>query len=199
MDEPYTILAQADAGAVSGLRAVESLLMYLNEKVRMFGGRRGEWEGEREPLVRRPSAATETTGEATTSAEEEEAVSEEAFPAGYATHYATFPSVAEQRQRGRRDRLLTAATGGCFAAAFVLLAISGLLLVTGRHRLRREVDAGVIVGDMAALIFACLGVNVMAWRWARVGWVQRVVVTVGFVGACVLGGMELVVVMGNSR
>jgi len=195
-DEPYTIFAQPDAGGTPGLRAIESMLMYLNGKVRgLMGPAPGRRDREREPLVRRTSSETET--EAATSADDE--TSSNVFPEGYVAHYATFPSVADQRLRGHRERLLTVAMSCCFVAAYVLLAVSGLLLVTGRHRLRREVDAGVIIGDMAALLFACLGVNVMVWRWARVGWVHRGLVAVAFVAACVLGGVELVVVMGSSH
>ena len=43
------------------------------------------------------------------------------YPPGYATHYATFPSVADQAQRhafnGHRDLLLSNASIGCFLAA----------------------------------------------------------------------------------
>lgn len=120
------------------------------------------------------------------------------FPNGYDAHYATFPSVEDQKLRRYREKLLFQATVGSFLAAFLLLIISSLLVATGRHRLRVEVDAGVIVGVVASLLFATLGFTTMLYRYARIGWVQRFSVTLSFLLVCVLSGMLLVLVMGNT-
>lgn len=120
------------------------------------------------------------------------------FPTGYAAHYATFPSVSDQKLSRYREGLLFQATIGSFAAALALLMIAGILVATGRHRLRIEVDAGVIVGVVASLFFATLGFGTMLYRKEPLGWLHRICVGVTFVAICVLNGMLLVLVAGNT-
>ncbi len=125
------------------------------------------------------------------------------FPAGYLTHYATFPSVEDQRQYhhqqarfdSHRDLLLAHASLGCFFAAFILLFVSGLLLVTGRHKLRREVDAGVLTGGIGAMVFAGVGAQCAGWRWDRLGWPARGAFILGTLIAWGVAALELIVVM----
>lgn len=120
------------------------------------------------------------------------------FPAGYETHYATFPSVADQKLAQTSQKLLFRSTIASFFASFILLLIAGILISTGRHRLRVEVDAGVTVGVVAALFFATLGLSIMLCRWQRCGWMQRSIVGVTFIGVCLISAMLLVLVMGNT-
>lgn len=121
------------------------------------------------------------------------------YPAGYATHYATFPSVADQHQRQRfnqhRDILLSNASMGCFFASYILLFVSGLLLATGRHKLRREVDAGVLTGGIGAMVFTAIGAQCSAWRWGSLHLVGHILVIVGSLVALAVAMLELYVVM----
>ena len=69
--------------------------------------------------------------------------------------------------------------------------------MTGRNKLRVEVDAGVIAGVVAALGFVGVGVRVGALRWVTAGVWERVGVVIGFVGGCMVGGGLLVSIMGS--
>lgn len=121
------------------------------------------------------------------------------YPAGYSTHYATFPSVSDQHQRAafnhHRDMLLSHASMGCFLASYTLLFVSGLLLATGRHKLRREVDAGVLTGGIGAMVFAGIGAQCSAWRWGNLHLVGHIAVVAGSLIALGVATLELYVVM----
>lgn len=121
------------------------------------------------------------------------------YPSGYATHYATFPSVSDQHQRQQfnhhRDMLLANASLGCFLASYILLFVSGLLLATGRHKLRREVDAGVLVGGIFSMVFTAIGAQCSAWRWGSLKGIGKVAVAAGGVVAIGVATLELYVVM----
>lgn len=121
------------------------------------------------------------------------------FPnTGYATHYATFPSVADQHALTTAERLRSNITIGSFIVAFILLAISWMLLMVGKHKLRMEVDVGVIVGVVASTISACCGMVSMVYK-ERVSWLWKAITVVAFVMDGGLSGVLLVVVMGNTR
>ncbi|GKT90677.1 SPX domain-containing protein [Colletotrichum tofieldiae] len=117
---------------------------------------------------------------------------------GYATHFATFPSVNEQQVRRYRERVLFWGTVGCFGVSFLLLLVAGILISTGRHKLRAEVDAGVTVGVVASLFSACLALGMSLYRRDDLGVWQRVAVYSSFFAACVLNGMLLILVVGNA-
>lgn len=127
-----------------------------------------------------------------------------AFPPGYAATYAApspllLPSIESQRALARyRDRVLVLGTAGAFAASFVLLAVAAVLILTGRHRLRAEVDAGVVVGVCASLACACAALGMDMHRVASKGWGNWVLVGGAFTAACFLNGALLVLVVGNS-
>jgi hypothetical protein len=120
------------------------------------------------------------------------------FPTGYTAHYATFPSVNEQKISRYREMLLLQATFGSFAASLVLLITAGILVATGRHHLRIEVDAGVIVGVVSSLFFAALGFGMMLYRKDSLGWLHQLLVTVVFATICISNGVLLVMVAGNT-
>lgn len=127
-----------------------------------------------------------------------------AFPAGYAATYAApspllLPSIESQRALARyRDRVLVLGTAGAFAASFVLLGVAAVLILTGRHRLRAEVDAGVVVGVCASLACACAALGMDMHRAVSKGWGSWVLVGGAFTLACFLNGVLLVLVVGNS-
>ncbi|KAH7376129.1 hypothetical protein B0T11DRAFT_17104 [Plectosphaerella cucumerina] len=128
----------------------------------------------------------------------EYASSEENLPfSGFAGYYA-LPSVNEQRVERYREEVLSWSTIGAFAASFVLLAVASILLATGRHRLRVEVDAGVTVGVVASLFCACVGLGAMMLRTGTMSIMYQAAVWTTFVASCVFNGMLLILVVGNA-
>ncbi|OBT82102.1 hypothetical protein VE02_09037 [Pseudogymnoascus sp. 03VT05] len=202
-EEPYTIAfdATADDGAFPGQQRMAKALAYLGEKTAVLGwwrpsssGGESSSKGERRALLGSSGRASDLeTGEE----EDLEDYDDDGFPLGYETHYATFPSIATQRLTAQRSRLLLLALVACYISSALLLGISGILVATGRNRLRAEVDAGVIAGVMAALGFVGVGVRIGALRWETSGVWEKVGVVVGFVAGCMVGGGLLVGVMGG--
>ncbi|KAI4861742.1 hypothetical protein F4820DRAFT_432583 [Hypoxylon rubiginosum] len=97
-----------------------------------------------------------------------------------------------------RDKVLTRTVVIAFIAAFILLIISGVLIATGKHKLRLEVDAGVTVGSVASLFCACMGLGAMLYRHYPVGIMYSLAVWAAFIAVCTLNGMLLVLVVGSS-
>ncbi|KAI8267782.1 hypothetical protein K4K58_007165 [Colletotrichum sp. SAR11_239] len=125
--------------------------------------------------------------------------SSDGIPAsGYAAHYAALPSINEQHVRLYRERVLFWSTIGCFFMSFLLLLVAGILITTGRHKMRVEVDAGVTVGVVASLFSACIALGMTIYRRDPIGMWQRVAVYSSFIAACVLNGMLLILVVGNA-
>ena len=159
-----------------------------------------EWLGpvasprERRPLLQSNNYFTEQTE---TEADVDDASSSD-FPSGYATHYATFPSIRDQRFTQAREKLLFRATIISFAASLVLLLVASLLVATGKHKLRIEVDAGATVGIVSSLFLATLGFGTMLYRSEKLSWLHRSLVSATFAAACILNGILLVIVVGDS-
>jgi len=151
---------------------------------------------ERRPLLPNEGYFNEQQSAADTDIDDDASSSE--FPAGYATHYATFPSIHEQKYSREREQLLYHIMLGCFFASIVLLAIAGTLTATGKKKLRVEVDAAVLVGVLASLFFGTLAIGTMLYRQQRLSWFHRIIVGLTFVGICILNGVLLVVVAGNT-
>jgi heme/copper-type cytochrome/quinol oxidase subunit 4 len=121
------------------------------------------------------------------------------FPAGYEPHYAAhLPSVEAQRIARYRERLLFYGTIGAFAAAFIFLMVAAVLMFTGRHRLRVEVDAGVTIGVCASLASGCAALGMNMNRQESGGWANWVLVIGAFATICLLNGGLLVMVVGNT-
>lgn len=124
--------------------------------------------------------------------------SSEEFPVGYEAHYATLPSINDQRMILYKDRVMFLATSCLFAMSFLLLGIATVLVLTGRHKLRAEVDAAATLGSVASIGCGCIGLALTMARWEALGMVNRVVVVVTMCTTCVLNGLLLVLVMGNT-
>jgi hypothetical protein len=122
------------------------------------------------------------------------------FPSGYSAYRAAYalPSIPDQQVTLYRERVLLWGTFGCFAASFLLMAIATLLITTGRHKMRLEVDAGATLGIVASLGAACAGLCMTGSRRDKVSLLYRLAVWVAFAGSCVLNGVLLVMVMGNT-
>lgn len=201
-DEPYIIYCNPDdEHTFPGAKAVTFVLEKAKGPVesvkRWFGPPNLPKKPERQPLLGN-SSMSGYFPDVDTEADDEAYASSTDFPSGYSTHYATFPSVSEQRMSKYRERLLFLSTLGTFAASLVLLMIAGILVATGKHRLRIEVDAGVIVGVVSSLFFAALGFGLMLYRKDSLGWLHQICVGITFAVVCVLNGVLLVVVVGNT-
>lgn len=59
-------------------------------------------------------------------------------------------------------------------ASLVILVIGYLLAATGKRKLVKEVDAGVVLAVVSSLVFAVLGFGSLL-REKRVGWVSWIV------------------------
>ncbi|RDW91344.1 SPX-containing protein [Coleophoma crateriformis] len=198
-DEPYTIAIDPEAESTfPGARTMA--FVYEKAKVPMEkvkGWLSPKLDSEREPLLtgteyfprQRNASMTDTD------IEDEAYASSSDFPAGYVAHYATFPSISDQKFAQHREQLLMRGTVCSFIAAFLLMAIAGILVMTGRHRLRMEVDAGAVVGVVASLFFGALGVGMMLYRKQKLVWLHRTIVGLAFVTVCVLNGMLLVLIV----
>ena len=133
------------------------------------------------------------------STEEDDAfASDSDFPRGYETHYAALPSINDQRIVRYRETMLIRGTIGCFAAALMLLGVASILISTGKHKLRVEVDAGVIMGVVASLGFACAALGMSMARRGNVSMASTAAVWASFPIVCALNGAVLVLVMGNT-
>lgn len=123
------------------------------------------------------------------------------FPGGYAAHYATFPSVRDQKYSQKytqyRQKILFRGTAAAFAASVLLFLVAGLLVATGKHKLRVEVDVGAVTGAVASLFFATLGLGTMMYSSDGLGWLYKGCVTILFIAMCLLNGMLLVMVVEN--
>lgn len=116
------------------------------------------------------------------------------FPAGYATHYATFPSVADQKLSKTKEKLLFNTMLGSFGASLLFLLIAGILVATGRNKLRVEVDAGAMTGVIASLLFNMTAIGAVLGRQEDIGWIHRSLVAFTFISICIFNGMLLVMV-----
>lgn len=220
-EDGYAIYINPDdySGGFPGLQSLQTALATPLEKLRVWFGRPPN--PERQPLLPTTNgdgtAAAAAIGgppllvgysttipaaaaTATTETDEDCSSSDELFPAmGYRAHYAaTFPSVGEQRMTRYRERVLFAGTLGCFAASFLLLGIAALLIVTGRHKLRAEVDAGATLGAVASLCCACVALGMTMYRRDPLSAMHRTAVGVTFLTSCLLNGMVLVLVVGSA-
>lgn len=124
--------------------------------------------------------------------------SSDGFPTtGYATHYA-LPSLNQQATLRYREDVFFWGTIGCFMASFILLAVAGVLIFTGKHKLRAEVDAGVTVGVVASLFSACSALGMTMYRRDPLPLTYKLMVWGSFVASCLLNGMLLILVVGNA-
>ena len=124
--------------------------------------------------------------------EDEDSTSGDDFPYGYQTHYASLPSVNEQRLDRFRNIALSRALWGLFFIASVLLAVAGILISTGRHKLMAQVDAGVAIGVATALVCTFIGLALFFLRTDKANWLERGFVFVWFALLCSGSGALLV-------
>lgn len=223
-DSAYAIYVNPDENtSFPGIATLTALFRTPIDKMNrwMMNGRRGDGDQEHGPLLEanatgygsvNSSYFTNQPGVSSSDTEAEEDTqpimsgrrvsygyaSSEEFPVGYKTYYAALPSIQEQHLARYRERVLLWGTWACFASSFTLMGIAALLVKTGRHKLRLEVDAGVTLGIMASLGAACAGLGMTFSRRDRLGLVSVLSVWVAFMAACILNGILLVLVVGNA-
>jgi hypothetical protein len=195
-NEPYAIYVDPDAE--SQIFGAKTLTLIFEKARGPMEQVRKWWSPMSTSQERRPLLQTTVYFAEQAEANDVDDASSSEFPSGYATHYATFPSIQDQRFTRARERLLFRSTIASFAASLVLLLVASLLVATGKHKLRVEVDAGAIVGIVSSLFFATLGFGIMLYRTETLGLMHRGLVGATFSGVCILNGVLLVIVVGKS-
>lgn len=203
-EDDYAIYINPDEDMhIPGLEFIKSTLAQPLATARSFFTLRAPWSvnnnnnnnnygGERAPLL---GAFHTPTGQRQSDTEDEYTSCDELPSDGYATHYAAFPSVHEQRATLQRDTTLFWVTVGSFVVSFVLIAITSALIATGRHKMRLEVEAGVTVGIITSLFSACVGLGITMTRTDDMPIWHHISLWLAFLSVCVLNGMLLVLVM----
>nr|XP_036585104.1 spx domain-containing protein [Colletotrichum truncatum]KAF6794872.1 spx domain-containing protein [Colletotrichum truncatum] len=199
-EDEYAIYINPDDDmSFPGLDSMRAILAAPFRHARTWFSRRQSPEGQR--LLGGNGPLLESYGGISplgTDTDDEYASSDGIPTSGYAAHYAALPSINEQQVRLYRERVLFWSTIGCFGVSFLLLLVASILISTGRHKLRAEVDAGVTVGVVASLFSGCIGLGMTIYRRDPIGIWQRVAVYTTFITSCVLNGMLLILVVGNA-
>ncbi|KAF7547569.1 hypothetical protein G7046_g8959 [Stylonectria norvegica] len=197
-DDEYAIYVNPDQGSTfPGLEYLQHMFKGpLDKARRLFKLNK---PAERRPLLASNRTPVGYSSTALNSESEEEGyASSECYPSsGYAAVYA-LPSLTQQKADRYRETALFWGTVGCFVASFILLAIAGTLILTGKHKLRVEVDAGVTVGVVASLFSACTALGMTMYRRDPLRLLYRLMVTTTFLTSCLLNGMLLILVVGNT-
>jgi hypothetical protein len=199
----YTIYIDPDADSnFPGSKTISFLLskaMVPMEKVKGWLSPIAS-PGERQPLIGNENGSNGYfTEQPETDVDDETYASSSDFPGGYTTHYAMFPSINDQKLVQERKKLVIQGIFGAFTASILLMAVAGILVATGRHKLRVEVDAGVFTGVAASLFFATMAFAGMLYEQEKIGTVYRWSVILTFVVICVLNSFIMAMVMADTR
>ncbi|KFA52027.1 hypothetical protein S40293_02958 [Stachybotrys chartarum IBT 40293] len=198
-DEEYAIYFDNSRGnAFPSLALVKAALALPFDKVQA-------WFRSRQPSVRQPLLAADGNGNqgyASTNthveSDEDDSSSVEELPvSGYNAIYA-FPSITDQKVLRYREHALMMGSIGTLIASYALVVITSMLVVTGKHKLRVEVDVGITFGVVVSLFCACSGLAMMLYREERLSVAYRLLTWIAFGVSCILNGMLLVFVVGNS-
>jgi len=198
-NESYTIYIDPDAESFPGSKTFAYVFAEVKrpfEKVKGWLSPKSS-PGERQPLLVNGSESYFNGQQSPVDAADDDDgayASSSDFPSGYAAHYATFPSINDQKLSRTKEELLFRTMCGSFGASILFLLIASILVATGKKKLRVEVDAGVIVGIVASLCFNMAAIGAVLGRQERLTWLHRSLVTVAFVGICIFNGMLLVIV-----
>lgn len=205
-EDTYVIYTNPnDSETFPGLARIQNLLTTPVNKIKtLFSSHSADQNAERRSLLSdsptdyfsaRHQSYQTTDNEAT---EDEDASSLE-FPAhGYSSQYAALPSIEEQRVGRYREKVLHRTAIASIGVAFALLLFAGVLVFTGRHSLRLEVDAGASFAVVVSLFAACTGLGAMLYRDDALGFLYQLTTWASFITVCVLNGMLLLIVMGRS-
>ena len=193
--EAYTIFVDPHASyKFPGLTTTSRIFISLGMKIKTEGQKVASWLhspherkiNERAPLI---------NGDSSSSMEDSDLSDDEA-PHGRAEsspqrRYLTFHNLSQPPAVRARERLLLRSCMASFGASLVLLIVAAILDITGRRKAETTVDAGVIIGVAASLVFAIVAVGSMAGRVDNVGWVHRSIVLLVFLCVAVSSGALL--------
>ncbi|KAK9782781.1 putative SPX domain-containing protein [Seiridium cardinale] len=205
-DESYYIELDPndESSMFPGMDTVKYVLNVPVKSIRSLFSRSSERDVERQSLLGGDqgldyfSVHPSAQGTDTEASDNEDASSAELPARGYAAHYAALPSVEDQRMERLRETVLHRSIVLSYLMAVVLTVIAGVLVATGRHKLRLEVDAGVILAVVVSLFAGCMGLGAMLYRQDRLSFLYQAAVWVTFIAVCLLNGMLLVLVLGSN-
>lgn len=125
------------------------------------------------------------------------------FPSANLHHHRNYSTITHHsRARATnavqsRNRLLTYFCIATFIASLALLVVASILTTTGRKKDAATVNLGVVVGVMASLMFATVGLGTMFVREQTLGWTYKGSVILAFALDCVGCGV-LIVMLGEK-
>lgn len=193
-----------DSGLFPGMNTVKKVFNRPGWAIRSLFSRSSERDAEQQSLLAGdPSpdyfSARQSAHATDTEASDIEDASSAEYPSyGYAAHYAALPSVESQRVERVKETILHRSIVLSYFVAIVLTMIAGVLVATGKHKLRLEVDAGVTLAVVVSLFSGCTGLGAMLYRQDRLGSMYQAAVWTTFAAICLFNGMLLVLVVGNN-
>ncbi|ETS81661.1 hypothetical protein PFICI_06663 [Pestalotiopsis fici W106-1] len=193
-----------DSSMFPGMDTMKSVFKAPVRSLRSLFSRSSLGEAEHRPLLNGNqvtdyfSAHPSTHATDTEASDNEDASSAEYPTYGYSAHYAALPSVEAQRAARFRETVLHRSIILSYLMAIILTIIAGVLVATGRHRLRLEVDAGVILAVVVSLFSGCMSLGAMLYREDRLSIMYQAATWVTFTAICLLNGMLLVLVVGSN-
>lgn len=111
-----------------------------------------------------------------------------------ATLVSPLPPARRQRVRLSSETALFRTYLGCNITAFILLTMAAILEYSGRAKAIVQVNAGIIVGVVAALLLALVGISLAVSRERRLSWTDRSLAAGAFLVVCAWSGWLLTVV-----
>jgi hypothetical protein len=188
-NDEYMIYVNPEDTIFPGLNYVQGILKLPIEKAR-------KWlrldKGAERQLLLTPNMSSIGYSSAAVNDEsdvEDCASSEYYLPSGHAAHSAI---------NCYGKNILSWSTIGCLVASFALLSISVILIFTGKHKLRVEVDVGVSIGVVASLFSACTALGMTLYRRDPLPLLYSLMVWSTFAASCLLNVMLLVLLVGNT-
>ena len=189
-NEAYTIYIDPNASySFPGTAAVSKFFTSLTSKIKASEDKVSSWlknpapsgPSEREPLINSfPSPSIDDSDVS------DDDTSPMHSSRNIDRRYSTFPSRLQSAAARARETFLFRSCLASFTASIILLLVAAILETTGRRKAEFTVDAGVIIGIAASLVFAIVAVGCMIGRKDDVGWVHRAIVFLFF--ACVVLG-----------
>ena len=198
-EEAYTVFVDPNASStIPGTQTISNIASFLTAKAKASSKRVGAWF---QPSTEAPSQKDVSAFDDYFSQRPMTVASSLISSSSSTEHimphnvrrYSTFPSFpstptskATSIPKAVRDRedLLFWCCIASFLASLLLLLVAGVLTSTRRKKYVFTADLGGLVGITSSIVFAVLGVGMMAGRREDVGWVHRwsVLVVAGILG-----------------